>query len=92
MNLKDLFINTVYVSDTTYTKSEVDNLLVPTANSADFYTTTQTDMFLNFKANNTDMINALNTKANTIAVTAALAFKANSTDVYTKHSLMQPYY
>ena len=30
------------------------------------------------------MINALNTKANTIDVTAALAFKANSTYVYIK--------
>ena len=30
------------------------------------------------------MINALNTKSNTIDVNAALAFKANSTDVYTK--------
>ena len=30
------------------------------------------------------MINALNTKANTIDVTSSLASKANSVDVYTK--------
>ena len=48
VNLTDLFINTTYVSDTTYTKSEVDNLLVPKANAADVYTKSQTGIFLNF--------------------------------------------
>ena len=85
VNLTDLFLNNTYVTDTANTKSEVDNLLIPKADAADVYTNSQTDIFfLNFKANNTDMINALNTKANTIDVNAALAFKANSTDVYTK--------
>ena len=81
VNLTDLFINTTYVSGTTYTKAEVDNLLVPKANAADYYNKSQTDIFLNCEANNIDMTNALSTKANTIDVNAALAFKANSTDV-----------
>ena len=46
IDLKDLFIGGTYVSDTTYTKSEVDNLLVPKANSADVYTKSQTDTFI----------------------------------------------
>ena len=84
IDLKDLFIGSEYVSDNTYTKSEVDTLLIPKANSVDVYTKSQTDIFLNFKANTSDMINVLNTKANIIDVTSSLAFKANSTDVYTK--------
>ncbi len=87
VDLKDLFIGGVYVSDTTYTKSEVDNLLIPKANAADVYTKSQTYTFLNFTANNADMIAALNTYANTIDVNAALAFKANPTDVYTETKL-----
>ena len=83
-NTTDLFIGSEYVSDNTYTKLEIDNLLIPKANSADIYTKSQTDIFLNFKANTSDMINALNTKANTIDVNSDLAFKSNSVDVYTK--------
>ena len=84
VDLTNLFINATYVSDTTYTKAEVDNLLVPKANAADYYNKSQTDIFLSFKANNLDMTNALSTKANTIDVNSSLAFKANSTDVDTK--------
>ena len=86
VDLTNVFINATYVSDTTYTKAEVDNLLVPKANAADYYTKSQTDIFLNFKANNIDMTNALSTKANTIDVNSSLAFKSNSTDVYTKNT------
>ena len=50
INLKDLFIGGTYVSDTTYTKSEVDNLLVPEANSADVYTKSQTYIFFKFQS------------------------------------------
>ncbi len=45
VNLTDLFINTTYVSDTTQTKSEVDNLLVPKANAANYENKSQTDIF-----------------------------------------------
>ena len=48
VNLTDLFVNTTYVSDTTYTKSEVDNLLVPKANAADYYNKSQTDILSQF--------------------------------------------
>ena len=36
VNLTNVFIYATYVSDTTYTKSEVDNWLVPKANAADY--------------------------------------------------------
>ena len=45
VNLTDLFINTVNVSDTTYTKFEVDNLLIPKADAADYYNKSQTGIF-----------------------------------------------
>ena len=48
VNLTDLFFNNTYVTDTTYTKSEVDNLLVPKANAADYYNKSQTDIFSQF--------------------------------------------
>ena len=35
VNSTDLFINNTYVTDTAYTKSAVDHLLVPKANAAD---------------------------------------------------------
>ena len=44
VNLTNLFMNATYVSDNTYTKSEVDNLLVPKANAADYYNKSQTDI------------------------------------------------
>ena len=49
-NITDLFIGSEYVSDTTYTKSEVDNLLIPKANSIDYYNKSQTDIFFKFQS------------------------------------------
>ena len=44
VNLTDLFINNTYVTDTAYTKTEIDNLLVPKANATDYHNKSQTDL------------------------------------------------
>ena len=43
VNLTDLFINNTYVTDTAYTKLEIDTLLIPKANATDYYNKSQTD-------------------------------------------------
>ena len=50
VNLTDLFINNTYVTDTAYTKSEVDNLLTPKADAADYYNKSHTGIFFKFQS------------------------------------------
>ena len=45
IDIKDLFVGSPCVSDTTYAKAEVDNLLVPKANATDYYNKSLTDIF-----------------------------------------------
>ena len=87
VDIKNIFVGASYVSDQTYTKTQVDTFLIPKANVADVYTKSITDTLLGFKANSLDMINSPNTKANTIDVNSSLAFKANSTDMTTALAL-----
>ena len=71
VDIKDVFVGAGYVSDTAYTKAQVDNFLTPKANVADVYTKAVTDVSLGFKANGADMVTSLNTKANVIDVTSS---------------------